>query len=262
MKSILLLSGIGLSLLGIQIMKTHFYVGEVLALGGALIAGVTFFNMAIARVANRISVASAGNNVPTSPIRNAPAPASARNMIKTTAEKPYLIRTPSLGLLNYLNELGHPLISKDLEKLGDLFPSNVHVGEQKIPSCNVLFLYCILEPSGRIAGQQFALRDVIRASGAHIVVVASENRPDVLTSPDFQRHLNSKNDWPANIVFTLNRNGETFGLFFQKLFSQMRAGISMPLAWVKLAPQGPISQADGPGTIALLEAGHIAFSPT
>jgi hypothetical protein len=262
MKIVIIIAGVGFSLLGIQILETHFYLGEILALGGALVAGVTFTNMSISRTIKRISNATAGSKATTNPIRSKPIATPASNPIKTTAEKPYLIRTPSLGLLNYLNERGHPLISKDLDKLGELFPRNVHAGDQKIPSCNVLFLYCDLEPTGRIAGQQFSLRDVIRASGAYIVVVASENQPDVLTSPDFQRYLSSKNDWPANVIFTLNRNGETFGLFFQRLFSQMHSGISMPLAWVKLAPQGPISQTDCPGTIALLEAGHIAFTPT
>lgn len=180
--------------------------------------------------------------------------------IKTSAAKPYLIRNPSLGLLNYLNEPGDALIATDLEKLGGLFPRNVHVTNQKIQKCNVLFIYCNLEPSGRIAGQQFSLRDVIRTAGAHVVVVASEQKTEVITGKEFNQFLSSKDDWPANIVFTLNRNGEVFGVFFQRLLAQMRAGVSMPLAWVKLAPQGPNqNHAEVPGTIVLLEAGHIAL---
>lgn len=86
MKFILLLVGIGLLLFGIRIMKTHFYVGEALALGGAFIAGVTFINMAIARVTKKISVASAGDNAPANSIRNTTAPASIHNTFKATAK--------------------------------------------------------------------------------------------------------------------------------------------------------------------------------
>ena len=39
----------------------------------------------------------------------------------------------------------------------------------------------------------------------------------------------------------------------------MLAGTSMPLAWVKLAPQVPEQRPDIPATICLMEAGHIAF---
>ena len=69
------------------------------------------------------------------------------------------------------------------------------------------------------------------------------------------------NGWAANVVITLSRNGEHFGRFFRELFGQMFAGTSMPMAFVDIAPQGPVQPKDIPGTIALMEAGHIAFGP-
>jgi hypothetical protein len=40
----------------------------------------------------------------------------------------------------------------------------------------------------------------------------------------------------------------------------MRQGEDMVLAWVQLAPQGPVhAQADNPATILLPEAGKLAF---
>jgi hypothetical protein len=33
------------------------------------------------------------------------------------------------------------------------------------------------------------------------------------------------------------------------------------MAWVELAPQGPVQRDDIPGTICLMEAGQIAFVP-
>ena len=78
-------------------------------------------------------------------------------------------------------------------------------------------------------------------------------------NPDFAQMLQSRGDWSANIVITLNRNGDTFSPFFRSLFADMRLGTSMPMAWAKLAPQGPQARSDIPGTLCLLEAGHIAF---
>gem|GEM_PF-331019 len=203
------------------------------------------------------------------PVRRASAPVPAMQIkpaqispsVRTTVQEPFVIPNPALGLVNLMGDAGHTLLLNDLKLLGDLFPKNVHVASQKLPKCNVLFLYCTLESSGRIAGQQVYLRDVIKAAGAHIVVIAAEVADEVILSPDFQKHMSSsKQNWPANIVFTLNRNGEKFGIFFQRLFAKMCAGITMPVAWVTLAPQGPNQQCDGPGTIAMLEGGHVTFS--
>ena len=177
----------------------------------------------------------------------------------TTAARPLVIPNPSLGMLNLAGAACDALFERDLNDLGDLFPQNVNVGITTIPVCNVLFLYCGLQPRGEVTGYTFTLRDVIKAAGAHIAVVASENPPEVLTSPAFREFLGTKSDWPANIVITLNRNTDTFGRFFRKLFTQMRGGVSMPQAWVTLAPQGPTGQSDCPGTIALMEAGHVTF---
>lgn len=190
--------------------------------------------------------------------RAAPIPAT----VQTTAEAPLVISHPALGLVNLMGEAGDAALFDDLRQLGDLFPRNVHVG-QKIPRCNVLFLYCALEPSGRIAGQPIHLRDAIKAAGAQIVVVAAEVRGDLVSNPAFMGYMSSSRQaWPANIVFTLNRNGEKFGVFFRHLFTRMRAGASMPEAWVRLAPQGPNQATDGPATVVLLEGGHVKFGQT
>ena len=130
-----------------------------------------------------------------------------------------------------------------------------------IPKCDVLFLYATLEPSTRVGGRELSLRDVIKAAGARIAVVASELPAAVLSNREFGQALTAGTDWPANIVITLNRNGDTFGKFFRELFSKMRSGVTMPMAWVALAPQGPQQRSDIPGTICLMEAGHIALGP-
>jgi hypothetical protein len=248
----LFLFGICLTLLGIPLLRVNFYLGLVVVMAGALMA-VVYQNQAMKLLIQKVSGKLTAKSAPPSSRSDATQSTSATN--------PYVIRNPSLGLLNLMGDNGSVLFNKDIEDIGSSFPKNVNVGIGQVPKCNVLFVYCVLEPSGRIAGQSFSLRDVIKAAGAHIAVVASENSPDVLTSSEFGQFLNTKGNWPANIIITVNRNGDTFGEFFKKLFTQMHAGITMPLAWVNLAPQGPSGHADCPGTIALLEAGHVTFHP-
>ncbi len=178
----------------------------------------------------------------------------------TSASSPYVIRNPTIGFLNLSGDEGRRLAQRDHGELSSEFAMASDIESEKIPRCNVLFVYCALEVSGKISAQPYSLRDLIRAAGAHIAVVATEIPHEVVTNTEFNHFLQSKDDWPANIVVTLNRNGEAFGRFFKTLFSQMRTGMTMPLAWVKLAPQGPAANSDNPGTIVLLEAGHIAFA--
>lgn len=178
----------------------------------------------------------------------------------TSAASPYVINNPTIGFLNLTGDEGERLAKHDFVELSSEFEKVREIESGKIPKCDVLILYCALDPRGKILGQSYSLRDVLRAAGARIAVIASDIPHSIVTSSEFNRFLQSKNDWPANVIITLNRNGEAFGRFFKNLFSEMHAGTTMPKAWVKLAPQGPVSNADHPGTVALLEAGHIAFA--
>jgi hypothetical protein len=179
----------------------------------------------------------------------------------TTFDNPYIIAKPSLAFVNLLGGAAKELMEKDHATLDGIFHDNIQITDRTLPKCNVLFLYCALEASGSIAGLSLSFRDLIKGAGAHIAVIASEIQPALLSNPEFSKGLSAKHDWPANIVLTVNRNGEHFGKFFHQLFSQMQAGVSMPMAWVQLAPQGPQQPRDIPGTICLMEAGHIAFGP-
>jgi hypothetical protein len=178
-----------------------------------------------------------------------------------TVNDPYIIAKPVLGMWNLIGDAAGDLLARDRAELGPLFPNSVQVGAQSAPKCNVLFLYCALDASARISGHPTSMRDVIKAAGAHIAVLAADIPGALLSNREFGQSLSARSDWPANIVITLNRNGEHFGRFFRELFSQMQAGVTMPMAWVELAPQGPHQRSDIPGTICLMEAGHIAFGP-
>jgi hypothetical protein len=181
--------------------------------------------------------------------------------ITTTADNPFIISNPSLAFANLAGVTGKGLMDQDRKSLEDIFRGRIHIADRTLPRCNVLFVYCQLEASGRVSGASFTFRDSIKGAGAHIAVIASEIQPALLSNPEFGKSLQAKTDWRANMVITLNRNGRHFGVFFRRLFADMHAGTTMPMAWVKLAPQGPNQPHDIPGTICLMEAGHIAFGP-
>jgi hypothetical protein len=132
----------------------------------------------------------------------------------TTANNPFIISNPSLAFVDLAGNEGKDLMAKDRAAIEDIFRDNIQIADRILPRCNVLFLYCALDASGRIAGMSFTFRDLIKGAGAHIAVLASGVPPALLSNPEFMKALPGRGDWPANIVITLNRNGEHFGRFF------------------------------------------------
>ncbi len=116
-------------------------------------------------------------------------------------------------------------------------------------------IYARVESDGAIAGSARGLRDIIRESGAAIVVVASEN--------DRSSYLAAGRNTGygrANLVLTLSRKGSAFTRFFAQLFGDMSKGKSMPLVWAELAPQVPgATHENCPESIFTAELGHILF---
>lgn len=164
------------------------------------------------------------------------------------------IEKPVLGLLDISGGQSVSEVNADRETLGGLF-DEVFVSTSKPPKCDVLLLYCSIETDGRIRGSELGLRELIRESGAPVVIVASEN-----TAEQYHAAAKKKDYGHANLVMTIGRRGEVFGQFFHKLFSAMKGGTSMPLAWVKLAPQIPgKDHPDCPISLMLCEVGQIAF---
>jgi hypothetical protein len=174
--------------------------------------------------------------------------------IKTTASAPYRISKPVAGFFCVTPEL-QPLMEADKTALGHLF-HETRSSTTEITRCHILFLYCTVSADGALPGLQTRIRDLVKAAGACIAIVASENAGD-----NYMHALNPKNDWPANIVLVVDRRGAVFTTFFQKLFEAMIGGTSMLMAWVELAPQ--IANHDHPEcpvSIMLAEAGHVALN--
>jgi len=252
MKSLMLALGACLALLGVSLLKLNSYLGVLIAMVGGVIFFISLqqlFRMWLRKMRGQAEPA------------NAPGAALPGAAPQASADKPNIIRNPKLGLLNLIGEGALSVYLQDLDNLEDVFIQNVDTGTQQVPKCNVMFVYCQLEANGQISGQKFKLRELVKSAGAQVVVVASENRSEILASPMFSQYLQASNDWPVNFIFTVSRNGETFGLFFQKLFTQMFSGVSMAQVWAKLAPQNASSQKDCPAIMAMLEAGQLTLRP-
>jgi hypothetical protein len=174
---------------------------------------------------------------------------------------PPVVDQPRIAFLNLAGESCAAIVAEDRAVIGELFGRDVQDATASVP-CDVLFLYCCFEPSGKIVGQQASLRGLIRDSTAQVVVVASEVPASYLSNRKFQAAFAKGDNPPVNLVVTLNRNGDHFGRFFRSLFQMMWSGVSMPRAWVQLAPQSPAQRDDIPSTICLMEAGQVTFVPT
>lgn len=173
--------------------------------------------------------------------------------VRTTAKSPFRIRDPKIGFLNLKGPVGEALAVIDQRVLSPLFKESF-ASSSAIPKCEVLFVYCDVDSSGRLPAYPQGLRNLLKAAGAYVAVVASANPPE-----HYRNVLGPRRDWYANVALTLDRKDDTLALFFQRLFEQMFSGQSMLLAWVALAPQGGPGNPDAPGTIMVAEAGHIVF---
>jgi len=163
---------------------------------------------------------------------------------------------PRWGILNLLGEAAAAEVAADRAALADLFPPPLE-STGAVPACEVLFLYARFEADGSIRGSARRFRELVRASGAKVVVVAAENVPAHLIKGAADPRRRDR----ANVVFTLARRDGAFPRFFHALFASMRAGTPMPLAWHRLAPQVPgAAHADCPETIFLCELGGIRFA--
>jgi hypothetical protein len=171
------------------------------------------------------------------------------------------IADPTIGFANLAGPHCETIVAQDHASIGGLFPGRCQVTAASIPECNILFLYCTLLPSGKVSGYETSLRDLIGTSRATAAVIASEVPADLLKNEEFVKSLARGANAAVDLVITLDRNGETFGRFFKSLFELMLTGVSMPMAWVTLAPQGPDASNDNPSMIFHAEAGGVMFTP-
>jgi hypothetical protein len=163
---------------------------------------------------------------------------------------------PSLGLLNVGGDTFVPLLEQDRTALSPLFSKIEMAAGYQIPKCSVLFIYADVAPDGSLGlGGNVTIRHLAEKAGALIAVLASNN---------LSAHAIAAAKLPgptrANLVWTLDRKGGAFCLFFKELFTRMNAGKSMPRAWNAIAPQYRHDAHDDlPVTICQMEAGQVRF---
>lgn len=165
----------------------------------------------------------------------------------TTMRNPLVIRAPRLSFLNLIGPAVAHLVAADRAALGQLFRNSEE--SRNVEPCDVLMVYCEVNDDGR------TLKQLVETSQALVVVVASENPG--------QAYVKASASEPqkfTNLVLTIARNGVSFEHFFRALFTKMFQGMTMPMAWVELAPQAPgIDHEDVPETIFACGAGHVRF---
>lgn len=172
----------------------------------------------------------------------------------SAAEPPKIPLT--IGFANLSGDDLSSLASKDATVLSPLFARSKVVPAHQIPSAEILFVYAHLNEDGTIKGPtRSGIRQIVQLTNAAIVVLASPN-----SGASIQNAVALPGPKTANIVFTLDRNGDGFSQFFRELFEKMRDGKHMLSAWVELAPQNPKANLPyAPQTLLLSEGGKIAF---
>lgn len=177
-----------------------------------------------------------------------------RQTRRITVDHPLVIEAPRIGFFNLLDLSAESILEEDKRAFGPLFAA-IKESSVSPPVCDVLMIYARIEADGKIAGSADGLREIIRQSGAAIVVVASEN-----DGKSYAAAGRSTGYGQANLVLTIRRKGIAFTQFFTQLFGRMSKGKSMLLAWVELAPQIPgATHENCPESIFAAEVSHIVF---
>jgi hypothetical protein len=167
----------------------------------------------------------------------------------------FAIHAPRLGILNLKGQTAEQEVAADIEALGPVLGKPVP-GSTWQPFCDVLFIYCDVAPDGQLNGFPGTLRDLIQKLQAPVVIVATENSADAYIAS-----TKDPGHGRANLVMTLARRGDAFATLFVRLFSDMKQGVSMPVAWAKIAPQGPAKEHEAlPSMIFACELGQMTFA--
>lgn len=174
---------------------------------------------------------------------------------RVTVKDPLVVQNPTIGFLNLVGAAARPLVDEDMAALKPLFSLCLE-SDSEIPICDVLMIYATIEADGVLRNASNTLREVIHKSRAPIVVVATENGAQSYIKGGKRSGLSS-----VNLVMTLKRKGRIFPDFLRNLFGMMHHGVTMPMAWVKLAPQIPgVDHPNVPDTICAMEVTHVLFT--
>lgn len=159
-----------------------------------------------------------------------------------------VVSSPSVRLLNLDGANGERWVGEDLPVLESLFASVIVGGGE----ADVLFVYATLTPEGAVVGSEKSLRQLIQESGAKVSFVASPNPGEAYIRADKGSTIGR-----ANFVMVLDRKGDAFPRFVDRLFSGMFQGKSMAAVWVEI--QSCSLNSALPDSIFACELGDLTF---
>jgi hypothetical protein len=160
----------------------------------------------------------------------------------------------------------NPLMNSDSQQYKRIYPAtaaNVFSGIDQLmqgisQKYDVVHFYGDVSPEGTIAdtaGKTMTGTQLIDAccnADVKVLWVASDNKAEAYT-----KGFDAKGK-KINLVMTIRRLGPYFPLFLGNLLEKMAAGEAMPIAWVKLNPQGGDSvQPDAPECIFFAGRGKV-----
>jgi hypothetical protein len=181
----------------------------------------------------------------------------APGVTETSAAAPFVITDPVAGFLNLNGARSADLLREDADALGRYFIRTIEAVDET-PRCDVLFVYCDVDPDGAILGDPAWLQRTIGEARAYIAIVATENDPEGYFNMQLEFDA-----WHANVVYTSERKDPAFANFYLRLFDMMERGVSMLMAWVEIAPQIPdLIDPTVPSQLMSAQAGHLTFAPT
>jgi hypothetical protein len=131
---------------------------------------------------------------------------------------------------------------------------------------DIVHLCCEVDGNGELVGGGGVkvgggdLLEACHGADVKLLILAASNPAD-----NYMRAFDKKREPKGlrlNQVLTIDRKGEKFPAFLEGLFRRVSGGISIPTAWVELAPQheGPAHD-DLPGTVCLMGRGGVALLP-
>jgi hypothetical protein len=170
-----------------------------------------------------------------------------------SSKRTTVVRNPRLGMLDLSAGKARSELETDRAVLAGLF-SQLTLSKEAPPACDVLLIYGEVEADGSIKNSELGLRELIRDSGAIVAVFASGNPGQHYVKANMTGKYGR-----ANLVLTLDRKGKALTDFLCELFSAMKQGTSMPVAWVRLAPEHGSEAANLPDTIFACERGQVCF---
>jgi hypothetical protein len=174
---------------------------------------------------------------------------------KKSKVKRLVLPEPVACFMNLSEDNFKQLMDTDKSLLSIYFNKTFEYDKSNLHTCDVLFIYCTIDKSGKIINESRTLREIIRDMHAPIVIIATENEMVSYIAAGKQCGYGQ-----ANLVMTLERKSECFVNFYSKLFNDMKTGTTMPVAWVKLAPQIPNHEHKNcPNAIFSMECGQISF---